>query len=904
MSMRKWLSLILIVSLLASLFGGCNFNSGDQPKTITGEIVDSYVGEEVELEQQPFSEEAIVETYELAEDANAIEDAQAEWAEGVVFISDRIANKILAAEKGTNDSIITITEDVEIFAIDEVLVYTEELIAYRVVEKEEALPVVNYTLVRAELEEIFAEIEIADQTVMLNHENLAFVGEGVVAEKITSSIIHKFEVNHSFFDNMIRVSGDVEFMNPSITTRMGSNGYELAFTAKESANLKVEGELKIDRELRFIIAAYAFDIKVSGKTIGQAAVGVFLAVDVKGNIHFIYEIDQSYELKVGVRGKTAKIPFTSIYFPTSASTFYEMNQKFEVTPPTLTGELTVRIGVLATAQLTIYNKNIINFNILMAIEGIAQFQLKQGDSFLKLAIDVLLLIDGDVMTVKIKWGWRPKIVFPMKSFQLLYQRWNIYIFETSEQPPLGKIPILTVDSNGANDVIIASTTDHGGSALYTLPISEPNTEVHLEAPEVVGSGLIQRYFSHWSGDVESDERSISFTMDENMNVTANYGDLYSSFGDLPPIGLQDYTLSVNSSGAADVSIASTTDHGGTTNYQLTGLNESSEIHLEAPEYVDSGQDRKRFSAWSGAVSSKSRGITVSMKADQAVTANYVADPAAEESYTLRVSSLGTAKVPISSSNGGGTTNYVKTLAPGTKVTLEAPIYVGSGEDQKSFSGWSGAVSSKDRVITVTMNADQSVTANYDADPEREKIHYLSVSSQGVANVPIISDTGVGGTTNYEIGIRGPEVHHLEAPEYVGSDQDRKRFSEWLGAASSKDRAITITMTADKAVTAHYVADPLVEYTLKVYGNNYAWGWHLLVSSPTGHGGEVLPDRDFYYELRVEAGTLVTLVAPENDAYRFYRWTDNADGKGNVLSINPTYTFTMDSHKTVYAFYDY
>jgi hypothetical protein len=891
MSMRKWLCLILVVCILALMFSGCKPKEV-LPEKITGEIIDSYESEEVDLEQQPYGEEPeLVEYYELSEDASAIEDADATWAEGVVFISDSIAEKILQAEKNSRESTITISVN-EKYEIDNVLVHSEKIIAYKVVEIEKEQQATKYSLVRAELGEIFSEIEIRDQTVMLNHDNLAFVGEGVNAQTITSSILHKFEINQSFFDDMIRVTGEVEFLNPGISTRMGSDGYELAFTAKESANLKVEGELNIDRELRFIIAAYAFDIKVKNEKIGQAAVGVFLAVDVKGNIRFIYEIDQSYELKVGVRGKTAKIPFTSIYFPTSASTFYEMNQKFEVTPPTLTGELTVRLGILATAELTIYKRTIVEFNILVAIEGTAKFQLKQGDSFLRLEIDVLLLIDGKVRTISIKWGWTgPRLSFPLKSFRLLYQRWNIYTFETSKQTPLGKIPVLTVDSYGTEDVPIDSTTGHGGTTSYSLPISEEDIEVCLEAPEFSDSGPIRRGFTHWSGDIESTERVICFPVAENMNVIANYG----------------YLLSVNSSGATQVPISSSTGHAGTSDYEET-LRNGTEVALEAPEYVGTGQERKRFSSWSGAVSSEARNITLSMDDDQTVTANYVEDPV----FTLSVSSQGASNVRITSPTGhGGTTSYEKDLAKGINVTLEAPQYVGGGQERKRFNSWSGAVTRETRKITLTMNADQTLTANYVDDPTEN--FTVTVSSEGASNVRITSPTGHGGTTDYAKDVIQGTMVTLEAPLYVGKGEERKKFSAWSGVTRSQaspwpsawrteEARITLTMSADQDVTATYEDDPEIFYTLRV-GIDFDPVETLVISSPTGHGGQIPPSEGGgYYQLRVRAGTKVTLIAPDIPPYYIcYSWRENETW--GLISDTREATFIMERDLFLFPGYD-
>jgi hypothetical protein len=65
----------------------------------------------------------------------------------------------------------------------------------------------------------------------------------------------------------------------------------------------------------------------------------------------------------------------------------------------------------------------------------------------------------------------------------------------------------------------------------------------------------------------------------------------------------------------------------------------------------------------------------------------------------------------------GITPYTKSVIPATTVSLTAPEYYGSGASRKSFSNWSGAISSTDRTINLTMSANRTVTANYVNNPD-------------------------------------------------------------------------------------------------------------------------------------------------------------------------------------------
>jgi hypothetical protein len=97
-----------------------------------------------------------------------------------------------------------------------------------------------------------------------------------------------------------------------------------------------------------------------------------------------------------------------------------------------------------------------------------------------------------------------------------------------------------------------------------------------------------------------------------------------------------------------------------------------------------------------------------MDASRTVTANYgILD------FTLSVNSSGASAVPIAGVPVayGGTTNYARTVANGTSLSLTAPATQGNA----NFSNWSGCNSTTgagSRTCNVTMDASRTVTANY------------------------------------------------------------------------------------------------------------------------------------------------------------------------------------------------
>jgi len=176
----------------------------------------------------------------------------------------------------------------------------------------------------------------------------------------------------------------------------------------------------------------------------------------------------------------------------------------------------------------------------------------------------------------------------------------------------------------------------------------------------------------------------------------------------------------------------------------------------------------RFDGWTGNVPSGQKNnnpLTVTMNADKSITANF------KRQYALTIAA-----------GEGGTTDPLPgkyTYDKGAKVTVKA-----LPEKGYRFSGWSGDVSRKKNPITVRMNSDKSIKANF------------------VRQYTLTTAAGEGGTTDPAPGIYtyddGAEVAITAVPE------SGDRFSGWSGDASGTDNPITITMDSDKSITANFI----------------------------------------------------------------------------------------------------
>jgi LPXTG-motif cell wall-anchored protein len=134
--------------------------------------------------------------------------------------------------------------------------------------------------------------------------------------------------------------------------------------------------------------------------------------------------------------------------------------------------------------------------------------------------------------------------------------------------------------------------------------------------------------------------------------------------------------------------------------------------------------------------------------------------------------------------GAGTVATVPAAGPfdaGSTVQLTATASPG-----RQFAGWTGDLVSSDNPGTLTMNADKSVTAFFTLTE-----HTLTVNTVGLGSV-----------------VRTPDYDHYHYGDVVGVDPQAApgwTFTHWSGHLTDPG-ARTITMDADKAITAHFEQD--------------------------------------------------------------------------------------------------
>jgi uncharacterized repeat protein (TIGR02543 family) len=121
---------------------------------------------------------------------------------------------------------------------------------------------------------------------------------------------------------------------------------------------------------------------------------------------------------------------------------------------------------------------------------------------------------------------------------------------------------------------------------------------------------------------------------------------------------------------------------------------------------------------------------------------------------------------------------------GTVVQLKATAAPGW-----EFSDWSGDITGSVNPITITMDDDKTVTANF----EPVVVPKFTLTTKIVGNGDLVLDPPGG---IYEEGTV-VQMNATAAAEW--------EFSGWTGDRSGSDNPITITMDTDKSVTANFIS---------------------------------------------------------------------------------------------------
>ncbi|MFC1924566.1 InlB B-repeat-containing protein [Chloroflexota bacterium] len=243
-----------------------------------------------------------------------------------------------------------------------------------------------------------------------------------------------------------------------------------------------------------------------------------------------------------------------------------------------------------------------------------------------------------------------------------------------------------------------------------------------------------------------------------------------------------------------------------------------------------------FDHWSGDVEETTTSGSIAMTSNKSITANF----ALAYDLTVNVDPVEAGEVTLS-------------VEGPYKEDMEVTLTV-TPADGYVFSHWSGAVSGDTNPVTITMDSDKTVTANF------------ALAYDLTVNVDPVE---AGEVTLSE---EGPYKEDMEVT-LAATPADGYIFDHWSGAVSGDTNPVTITMDSDKTVTAHF-----------------ALAYDLTVNVDPVEAGEVTLSEEGPYKEDME----VTLTATPAVGYVFDHWSGAVSGDTNPVTI------TMDSDKTVIA----
>jgi uncharacterized repeat protein (TIGR02543 family) len=219
---------------------------------------------------------------------------------------------------------------------------------------------------------------------------------------------------------------------------------------------------------------------------------------------------------------------------------------------------------------------------------------------------------------------------------------------------------------------------------------------------------------------------------------------------------------------------------------------------------------------------------------------------------------------INATNGTVSTNPNPTngkYADGAVVSLTATPAAGY-----QFDGWSGAATGTNATVSVTMDADKTVTAMF------SKIQRT------------LTVNATNGTVSTNPNPTNGKYAHGTVVSLTATPAAGYQFDGWSGAASGSNSTVSITMDADKTVTALFSK---IQRTLTINATN-----GTVSTNPNPVNGTYAN------------GAVVVLTPTPANGYSFVRWVYGVTGSSSTqTSTSATLSITMNANMTVTAEFD-
>jgi len=362
------------------------------------------------------------------------------------------------------------------------------------------------------------------------------------------------------------------------------------------------------------------------------------------------------------------------------------------------------------------------------------------------------------------------------------------------------------------EVTLSATPEAGGTLIGAGAFANGSIVTVAAMPN---TGFV---FTNWTvdGTVVSTSSSYQFEMDGNIELLANF------------IAVTSGNFRVNLS-ALPIAGGTTTGSG-----QFTANSTITVSALPNPGYV--------FVNWTegGTIASTSSSYQFVLTGNRTLVANYSLVPENKFSVTLSANPA-----------AGGSTNGSGSYAANENVTVKA-----TPNNGYAFVNWTanGTEVSTNTSYTFVITANTNLVANF-----KVITYTLNVTAQN-------------GTVS-----KNPDQQNYNSGTAVvltATPNSGYEFTSWSGDATGSNNPLTVTMNANKNITANFTAIP-AGFTLNV----------------TAQNGTVSknPNQQNY-----NSGATVVLTATPNSGYSFTSWSGDATGSNNPLTV------VMNSNKNITA----
>ena len=279
---------------------------------------------------------------------------------------------------------------------------------------------------------------------------------------------------------------------------------------------------------------------------------------------------------------------------------------------------------------------------------------------------------------------------------------------------------------------------------------DPEKDVYEEGTEVTLSVSADYGFKFigWEGDLSGTDNPATIIMDSEKSVTALFE------------ALPTFTLTT-----------STTNGSVFVTAKRDVYAEGESVVLEAKPNVG-----YEFIEWTGDLSGSQNPVTIQMDSNITVTAVIQEIP----TYSITVEPATNGSIQLLPNKAS--------YKPGEAVVIAANADAGY-----RFSAWGGTLAGRSNPTSVVMNEDLTVSVTFELIPPSYTLTIGATTNGSITVDP------VGGT--YE---QGTEVTLTAVPD------DGYLFEAWGGDASGTDNPMTITMSADKTVSATFVLETGIE----------------------------------------------------------------------------------------------